>query len=78
MSTCVSLELKGVVGCVSVTERDLLHPLVSVTRTLYVPILKLERFCELVLFDQEKVYGAVPPVTAKLIVPLEPPKQDMF
>ena len=49
------------------------HPFASVTVTVYVPAAKFCGSCAVVLFDHAYVYGAVPPVGVKLILPVFAP-----
>jgi len=54
------------------------QPLLSVTKTEYVPALRPEIDGEEALFDQLNENGAVPPATVTDAEPFDPPKQLTF
>ena len=49
------------------------HPLASVTVTLYVPAASALRFCVVAPLLHKYVYGAVPPLAVTVAVPSVPP-----
>ena len=69
------LALRAVAGCVIVCEAVAVQLLASVTVTLYVPAPRPVRFSVAAPFDHRYVSAPVPPVTVRLIAPVEPPLQ---
>ena len=61
-----------------VAEVTVEQPLLSVIVTLYVPAIKLFKFCVVAPPVQLYAYGAVPPLTVSVIVPLLPALQLTF
>ena len=49
------------------------QPFASVTTTLYAPATKFCGYCTTDPFDHKYAYGAVPPVSVKLILPVFAP-----
>ena len=66
------------VGSVMVILDEILHPLASLTVTVYVPGLRLFTLEVVALLLQEYEYGRVPPVTLILPLPLFAPLQVTF
>ena len=52
------------------------HPFASETTTLYVPAAKFCGSCNVDPFDHKYVYGVVPPVVVKLMLPVLFPKHN--
>ena len=74
--TFVVAKVSGFCGCVIVTLVVAVQPLASVTNTLYVPATRFCGSCNVEVFDQEYVYGAVPPAGVKLMLPVLFPKHN--
>jgi len=74
-----TLVVTPVAGCVMVVVSVSVHPLASVTVTVYVPAVNEEAVAEEPPPpDHAYVLVPVPPVAEAVADPLEPPKQDTF
>ena len=76
--TWVLLNVNPACGWVIVTVVWAIQPFASVTVTVYVPAAKFVGSSCVVLLLQAYVYGAVPPVTVRLIEPVLFPKHNTF
>ena len=77
--TLVEVELKTIaLGCVIVALACAVHPFASVTVTLYVPAGKPVKSSPVDPLLHTQLYAAVPPLTVKLIDPVEAPLHDTF
>jgi hypothetical protein len=76
--TFVVVNVIGFCGCVIVALVVSVHPFASVTTTLYVPAAKFCGSCTVDPFDHTYVYGVVPPVGVKLMLPVLFPKHNTF
>ena len=74
----VVVNVNGFCGCVIVTLVVAVQPFTSVTVTVYVPATKFCGSCTVEPFDQAYVYGDVPPVGVKLMLPVFAPWHNTF
>ena len=76
--TCVVINAKATAGWVIVTDIVSVQPFVSVTTTVYVPIPMFCKSCVVAPVFHAYVYGDVPPVGVKLMLPVVSPWHSTF